>query len=569
MRRNSDSKPVSELIRLHEREVQREAEAAAEPTIIRHTKPPAGRGSPHTSSAIAAGRGRGAGRGTPSASPTRGGSAPRRGSVSMTTGRGGARPAPAPKLAVHPAAPHPEGASKPVDVPVKKTATIVRKENTEVHETSVSPKETVKSSPTTTKSVSPKTSPPQLSSSLPPNSLPSIAVQPPRNLSGSLYPKQNSQAMEEQLLREPRQQINLEQTEKPNLEQTEKPAPTSTDAQLDSILGIEGGSFDKDLFSGNRDIPAGMSQEQLMSTAQALMSELENDIYAPLNFDQPSQSQQQQQQQETFAIPQQPQSIPRLTVSPSPPSVSQSAPAPVQQTNTNELSPVGRMSELDREISNLRRSNESATDALQLTSGLEELGSRNNCAFCKHRVLIGPYYDIGGGKRVHVDCFRCEKCKEPLVQFQCIDGRYYCPSCSHEIRPPSICRACGKTISTEDVVVALDAEWHRSCFQCAHCHKVLDKDYVTYDGKPYCLPQDSPCYRIAQGKVCCVCSGVLDASYLTVFEKFYHRTCFCCSGCGVPFPSLEFFQINKQSYCETCATQIIGDQLDSDSVSAT
>jgi len=245
-------------------------------------------------------------------------------------------------------------------------------------------------------------------------------------------------------------------------------------------------------------------------------------------------------------------------------------PSPTVRSPTDD---TRRLSVLEREISQLKNANETTTQELQLqlgsTDGVGALQSvsRNVCAFCGHRVLVGPYFDVGGGKRVHVECFKCAKCQEPLTSFRYIDGAYLCPRCAHEQRPPATCVACGETIVGSEPIVALNAEWHRTCFRCAQCRRQLTNDFVELHGRPYCPPEDKPCYRIAQGKICCVCSNVLDASYLTVFDRFYHRTCFCCSGCGVPFPSLEFFQINKQPYCETCATQIIGDQIDGDSAS--
>jgi len=289
-------------------------------------------------------------------------------------------------------------------------------------------------------------------------------------------------------------------------------------------------------------LTSGMSQEQLISTAQALMSELAMDINNPVT--------------------------PQVSSSSFETNLSDE-PKPVRDSASKQDSSSKLISDLDLEISQIRRSNETATHQLQLLNSQEDSlqsVSRNVCAFCGHRVLVGPYYDVGGGKRVHVECFRCSNCKAPLTQFQCLNDTYLCPKCAHEMRPAAKCVACGKAVTSDNTVVALNAEWHISCFRCAHCRKILNNDFVELNGKPYCLPRDSPCYRFAQGKVCCVCSGVLDVSYLTVFDKFYHRTCFCCSGCGVPFPSLEFFQINKQPYCETCATQIIGDQLGADPV---
>jgi len=318
-------------------------------------------------------------------------------------------------------------------------------------------------------------------------------------------------------------------TSEPVIETVQQPLPTVS-RSVPAKLILPQDQPSQAVLDSSPVSPSRMSQEQLFSTAQALMSELANDL--------------------NFSVGSEPSVSPQTG-----------------DDKSASVSPaVNVMSDLDLKINQLNNTNEMVSHEL-LFNNPEEGVSRNICAFCQHRVLVGPYYDVGGGKRVHVDCFKCKNCGNHLTQFQCLNDSYLCPQCAHKLRPPAKCVACGKVVSSDDAVVALNTEWHRSCFRCAHCRKILDKEFVELNGKPYCLPRESPCYRIAQGKVCCVCSGVLDVSYLTVFEKFYHRTCFCCSGCGVPFPSLEFFQINKQPYCETCATQIIGDQLDSDSVS--
>ena len=223
---------------------------------------------------------------------------------------------------------------------------------------------------------------------------------------------------------------------------------------------------------------------------------------------------------------------------------------------------------LEREISQLTSENETATRELELelgtTTGADAartLQSRNCCAVCGRRVLLGAYYDLGDGSRAHVECFCCARCRTPLTTFRCIDGAYVCAACAHALRPPPQCAACGRAIADGESVVALGREWHAACFCCAHCGRQLRDAFAELHGRPYCPPCDAPCVRIARGKVCSVCAGVLDSSYLTVLNRCCHRACFCCSGCGVPFPSLEFFQVDNQPFCETCAVQLISAQL--------
>ena len=234
---------------------------------------------------------------------------------------------------------------------------------------------------------------------------------------------------------------------------------------------------------------------------------------------------------------------------------------------------VNTVTALEQEISQLTSENETTTRELELELELgtaaeaaaadaaRTLQSRNCCAVCGRRVLLGAYYDLGEGRRAHVECFCCARCGAALTTFRCVDGAFVCAACAHALRPPAQCAACGRAVADGEPVVALGREWHAACFCCAHCGRGLRDAFAELHGRAYCPPREAPCYRIARGMVCTVCGGVLDSSYLTVINRCCHRACFCCSGCGAPFPSLEFFQVDSQPFCETCAVQIFTAQL--------
>ncbi|KAL2305389.1 hypothetical protein Nmel_007375, partial [Mimus melanotis] len=100
------------------------------------------------------------------------------------------------------------------------------------------------------------------------------------------------------------------------------------------------------------------------------------------------------------------------------------------------------------------------------------------------------------GKTYHPDCFVCAVCRLPFpagdrVTFngkECI-----CQKCS---LPPSSstgsfpvqndCGGCGSEIKNGQSLVALDKHWHLGCFKCNTCGKLLNAEYISKDGVPYC-----------------------------------------------------------------------------------
>ncbi|KAJ3585216.1 hypothetical protein NHX12_013937, partial [Muraenolepis orangiensis] len=84
------------------------------------------------------------------------------------------------------------------------------------------------------------------------------------------------------------------------------------------------------------------------------------------------------------------------------------------------------------------------------------------------------------GKTYHPRCFVCATCKQPFpagdrVTFngkECI-----CQKCTEPLAPNS---------PNEQSLVALDKHWHLGCFKCRVCNKVLNAEYISKDGIPYC-----------------------------------------------------------------------------------
>ncbi|XP_052538701.1 actin-binding LIM protein 2 isoform X7 [Tympanuchus pallidicinctus] len=151
------------------------------------------------------------------------------------------------------------------------------------------------------------------------------------------------------------------------------------------------------------------------------------------------------------------------------------------------------------------------------------------------------------GKTYHPDCFVCAVCRLPFpagdrVTFngkECI-----CQKCS---LPPSSstgsfpvqnlrnCGGCGSEIKNGQSLVALDKHWHLGCFKCNTCGKLLNAEYISKDGIPYCETD----YHAKFGIRCDNCEKYITGRVLEAGEKHYHPTCARCVRCSQMFAEGE------------------------------
>uniref|UniRef100_A0A674BJP3 Actin-binding LIM protein 2 n=1 Tax=Salmo trutta TaxID=8032 RepID=A0A674BJP3_SALTR len=136
------------------------------------------------------------------------------------------------------------------------------------------------------------------------------------------------------------------------------------------------------------------------------------------------------------------------------------------------------------------------------------------------------------GKTYHPRCFVCASCKQPFpagdrVTFngkECI-----CQNCTQPLpanSPAPIqavhnCCGCGKEFKNEQSLVALDKHWHLGCFKCKVCNKVLNAEYISKDGIPYCEVD----YHAMYGIQCDSCKKYITGKVLEVgrvITPIYH-----------------------------------------------
>ncbi|XP_028657729.1 actin-binding LIM protein 2 [Erpetoichthys calabaricus] len=150
------------------------------------------------------------------------------------------------------------------------------------------------------------------------------------------------------------------------------------------------------------------------------------------------------------------------------------------------------------------------------------------------------------GKTYHPRCFVCAVCRQPFppgdrVTFngkECI-----CQKCTPPVPPGGPaplqavrnCCGCGKEFQNEQSLLALDKHWHLGCFKCRVCNKVLNAEYISKDGIPYCETD----YHAIFGIQCEHCKKYITGKVLEAGDKHYHPTCARCAKCDLMFKEGE------------------------------
>ncbi|XP_071609512.1 actin-binding LIM protein 2 isoform X1 [Heliangelus exortis] len=151
------------------------------------------------------------------------------------------------------------------------------------------------------------------------------------------------------------------------------------------------------------------------------------------------------------------------------------------------------------------------------------------------------------GKTYHPDCFVCAVCRLPFpagdrVTFngkECICQKCSLPPSSSTgsfpLQNPRNCGGCGSEIKNGQSLVALDKHWHLGCFKCNTCGKLLNAEYISKDGIPYCEMD----YHAKFGIRCDNCEKYITGRVLEAGEKHYHPSCARCVRCSQMFAEGE------------------------------
>uniref|UniRef100_A0A8C9X4S3 Actin binding LIM protein family, member 3 n=1 Tax=Sander lucioperca TaxID=283035 RepID=A0A8C9X4S3_SANLU len=146
------------------------------------------------------------------------------------------------------------------------------------------------------------------------------------------------------------------------------------------------------------------------------------------------------------------------------------------------------------------------------------------------------------GRTYHPHCFVCSICRSPFpigdrVTF--CGKKCVCQQCSHTLKSdkpvkvhgPSYCAGCGEEIKQGQSLLALERQWHVSCFKCRTCGCALTGEYISKDGIPYCETD----YHTQFGIRCDSCNRYISGRVLEAGGKHYHPSCARCARCHMMF----------------------------------
>ncbi|XP_032052975.1 actin-binding LIM protein 3 isoform X13 [Aythya fuligula] len=150
------------------------------------------------------------------------------------------------------------------------------------------------------------------------------------------------------------------------------------------------------------------------------------------------------------------------------------------------------------------------------------------------------------GRTYHPTCFVCSTCRKPFpigdkVTFSGKDC--VCQNCSQslistkpiKIHGPSHCAGCKEEIKQGQSLLALEKQWHVSCFKCQTCGIILTGEYISKDGVPYCESD----YHAQFGIKCETCDRYISGRVLEAGGKHYHPACARCVRCHQMFTEGE------------------------------
>ncbi|XP_035290498.1 actin-binding LIM protein 3-like isoform X1 [Anguilla anguilla] len=151
------------------------------------------------------------------------------------------------------------------------------------------------------------------------------------------------------------------------------------------------------------------------------------------------------------------------------------------------------------------------------------------------------------GRTYHPNCFVCSVCRKqfPIGDRVTFSGKQcVCQQCSLtlasarepvKVHGPSQCAGCKEEIKHGQSLLALEKQWHVSCFKCQTCTTVLTAEYISKDGVPYCESD----YHAQFGIRCETCERYISGRVLEAGGKHYHPTCARCARCNMMFTEGE------------------------------
>ncbi|CAH8439017.1 unnamed protein product [Schistosoma turkestanicum] len=185
--------------------------------------------------------------------------------------------------------------------------------------------------------------------------------------------------------------------------------------------------------------------------------------------------------------------------------------------------------------------------SIELSQHGAKTNPRGQCYACKKPINGTLITAIG--KEWHPEHFTCASCRVGLVRqdFYERDDQAYCTQCHLQMFSPR-CGFCGEAV-VEKCVLALARAWHPHHFFCYSCHSTLNGSLTVHErnDKPYC----SNCYFTLFGTPCSGCQQPITDAYITALDMPWHKDCFTCHDCNRILTGTSFHEVDGYPYCDS------------------
>ena len=222
--------------------------------------------------------------------------------------------------------------------------------------------------------------------------------------------------------------------------------------------------------------------------------------------------------------------------------------------------------------------------------------SNPKCPVCGKPVYFTERVEVKKDVFFHKNCFKCKICNKVLSQNKFIfyNGETLCNAChANELSKDNakqavekqvaegeeqkstvstagkeLCSACGKPVYLNERVLAADRFYHKNCFRCHGCNKILHlPNFKTYNKEPMCLtchenlhhaditrPSEeiSSDFDSGKGDPCTGCGKTVFSAERIDILGVWHPKCFKCFQCGRLLNKNTVTAYQKKPACSMC-----------------
>ncbi|OZJ02873.1 hypothetical protein BZG36_03798 [Bifiguratus adelaidae] len=155
----------------------------------------------------------------------------------------------------------------------------------------------------------------------------------------------------------------------------------------------------------------------------------------------------------------------------------------------------------------------------------------------------------GERRRYQEESYECDVCRRSLTASSTVfhKSKTLCKEDYKRLYFPQ-CRGCQKPVEMEAVSSKdLDGKWHRECFGCETCRMPFQTPtFYVLDRRPYCRRH----YHKLNKSLCTRCDEPIEGNCAeTAYDGRFHPSCFSCGICHMPLVD-TYYNYENTFYCD-------------------